>query len=97
MYSTALPRIFNQFHSPRTTLFFGINLVLLATVTVVCLARGGALSSETEVLVDDELAGNGVAGSTESEANNDSEGVQLRRDLLELSESLRDGVALGFC
>jgi hypothetical protein len=73
MYSTALPRIFNQFHSPRVTLFFGINLVLLAlTVTTVCLARSRALSSETEVLVDDELAGDGVTGSAESEANDDS-------------------------
>jgi hypothetical protein len=63
-------------------------------VTTVLLARGRALSSETQVLVDDELAGNGVTGSTESEANDDSERVQLRRDLLELSESLRDSVAL---
>jgi hypothetical protein len=70
---------------------------LALTVTIACLTRSGTLSSETEVLVDDELAGNGVAGSAESEANNDSEGVQLRRDLLELSESLRNGVALGFC
>lgn len=68
-------------------------MLLALTVTAVCRTRSRALSSETEVLIDDELAGDGVAGSAESEANNDSEGVQLRRDLLELSESLRDGVA----
>lgn len=62
-------------------------------VTTVLLAGGRALSSETQVLVDDELAGNRVTGSTESEANDNSERVQLRRDLLELSESLRDSVA----
>jgi hypothetical protein len=49
------------------------NLVTLAltltTVAVTSGARSSTLSGETEVLVDDELSGDGVGGSAESEAN----------------------------
>lgn len=72
-------------------------LLLLAVGLAVALtvvgAPRGTLSRQAEVLVDDELAADRVGGSAEGEANDDGEGVQLRRDLLELSESLRDGVA----
>lgn len=47
-------------------------MTLALTVTAVSLAGRSALSSETEVLVDNELAGDGVTGSTESEADDDS-------------------------
>ena len=65
--------------------------VALSVASIVAASR--TLSGQTEVLINDELARDGVAGSAESEANDDSERVQLRRDLLELSETLRDGVA----
>lgn len=66
--------------APRTS------LVLLS-------AGGRALSRKTEVLVDKELAADGVGGGAQSKGHDDGEGVQLRGDLLELSESLGDGVA----
>lgn len=55
-------------------------------------ASTGALSGETKVLVDHEFANARVAGSEHGESNDDSEGVELERDGLELPETLRDGV-----
>lgn len=74
-------------------------------------ASSRALSTQAQVLVDDELADTGVAGSNDGKANDDSyfvldafvcdlaggfritEGHQLKRDLLELAETLGDSVA----
>jgi len=56
-------------------------------------ARRGALSAQTQVLVDDELPDTRVAGSNDCKANDNSKGHQLERDLLELPETLGDSVA----
>ncbi|KAI6748407.1 hypothetical protein HG530_015687 [Fusarium avenaceum] len=57
---------------PRAPLIFLHNLVtftLTLTVAVTSGACSSTLSGETEVLVDDELSGDGVGGSANSEAN----------------------------
>jgi hypothetical protein len=63
-----------QFHFPNSIPIFVLYLVTLTlTLTVASIvAASRTLSGQTEVLIDDELARDGVAGSAESEANDDS-------------------------
>jgi hypothetical protein len=63
--------------------------VVLAVVS----AGSRALAVETDGLVDHELADQGVAGSDTSNTDDESEREQLNGDVLELSETLGDGVA----
>lgn len=46
-----------------------VTFTLTLTVAVTSGACSSTLSGETEVLVDDELSGDGVGGSANSEAN----------------------------
>jgi len=51
-----------------------------------------ALALETDGLVGHEVTCDGVGGSGQSEANDNTEGDQLGGDLAELAQSLGDGV-----
>lgn len=67
-----------QFHFPNSIPIFMTNLVTLTLALGVAfsmarvVAASRTLSSQTEVLINEELARDGVAGSAESEANDDS-------------------------
>jgi hypothetical protein len=51
-----------------------------------------ASSGQTKGLVDNELVDEGVGGGADSDSQDDSEGDQLRRNLLQGTQTLGDGV-----
>jgi len=66
---------------------------LVVSTPLVVRSCGRTLSGEPKVLVHEELPDDRVARGEDGKANDDSERPQLRRDLLELSQSLGDGMA----
>lgn len=54
--------------------------------------RSSVLALETDGLVDEQVTCDRVAGSEDSEANDNTEGNQLSGDLAESSKALRDSV-----
>ena len=56
-----------------------------------------ALSVEAQSLVDVEFAAERVGGGSDGDGQDDAEGDQLRRNLLEGSQALGDGVGYSIC